>query len=226
MLNIETHKQQLSRILLALMSDKEIGAQLGFKGGTALYLFDELPRFSTDLDFDMLGEGDAVLEKRIRSIVAEYLTIVDEKTKRFTWFWQGRYGKGETKIKVEVNTRKYPNHYELRDFRGYGVRVMVKEDMLAHKLCAITDRKRLQNRDLYDAWWMLSKGWEANEEIVQLRTGMKLKAYWGVLREKLKQLPKKYDILSGLGEVMNQSQKDWAKAKLLSSLEIELASRL
>lgn len=226
MLNIETHKQQLSRILLALMGDKEIGAQLGFKGGTALYLFDELPRFSTDLDFDLMGEADLTLEKKIRSIVEEYLTILDEKTKRFTWFWQGSYRKGETKIKVEINTRKYPNHYEMRDFRGYGVRVMVKEDMLAHKLCAITDRKKLQNRDLFDAWWMLSKGWEANEEIIQLRMDMKLKAYWQILLEKLRALPVKYDVLAGLGEVMNQSQKDWAKAKLLTSLELELASKL
>ncbi|MFH1244372.1 MAG: nucleotidyl transferase AbiEii/AbiGii toxin family protein [bacterium] len=226
MLNIETHRQQLSRILLALISDKMLAARLGFKGGTALYFFEELPRFSTDLDFDLIGETDPTLEKTIRSIVAEYLTIVDEKTKRFTWFWQGSYGKGEAKIKVEVNTRKYPNYYETRDWRGYGVKVMVKEDMLAHKLCAITDRKKLQNRDLYDAWWMLKRGWEANEEIIQLRTDMKLKAYWKILLAKLRALPVKYDVLAGLGEVMSQSQKDWVKAKLRTSLELELASRL
>lgn len=226
MLNIDLHKQQLSRLLLALMSEKEIAPRLAFKGGTALYFFDDLPRFSTDLDFDLLGVTEPELAQKIRNIVAQYLTIVDEKTKRFTWFWQGSYEKGEMKIKVEINTRQYPNHYELKDFRGYSIRVMTHEDMLAHKLCAITDRKTLQNRDLYDAWWMLTHGWEASEEIVRLRTGMQLNAYWQVLLEKIRALPPRYDILSGMGEIMNTPQKDWVKAKLRSSLELELASRI
>lgn len=39
-------------------------------------------------------------------------------------------------------------------------------------------------------------------------------------------LPENYDVLSGLGEVMSKSKKDWTKAKLLSELELELASRV
>jgi len=226
MLNIDLHKQQLSKLLLSLIGDKELVARLGFKGGTALYFFDGLPRFSTDLDFDLIGEPKQELEQKIGQMVAENLRIVDEKTKRYTWFWQGSYGSGETKIKVEVNTRKYPNHYEMRTFRGYSLKVMKKEDMAAHKLCAIIDRKKMQNRDLYDAWWMLKNGWEVNTEIIELRTEMTLQTYYKTLLTKLRALPAKYDVLSGLGEVMNNSQKDWVKAKLRQSLEIEIASRL
>ncbi|RIK51348.1 hypothetical protein DCC61_02790 [Candidatus Microgenomates bacterium] len=226
MLNIDTHKQQLSKLLISLISDKSLATKLGFKGGTALYFFEDLPRFSTDLDFDLIGEIDEKTEKIIREIVAENLKIVDEKTKRYTWFWLGSYGNGEHKIKVEINTRRYPNHYEKRDFRGYSLKVMSKADMLAHKLCAISDRRVLQNRDLYDAWWMFSKGYDVNEDIVQLRTGQKIKAYYSSLLKKIRSFPAKYDILSGLGEVMNNSQKDWVKAKLVKSLEVELASRI
>ncbi|MBP9703084.1 nucleotidyl transferase AbiEii/AbiGii toxin family protein [Candidatus Woesebacteria bacterium] len=226
MLNIDVHKQQLSKLLLSIISDKELGAVLGFKGGTALYFFEDLPRFSTDLDFDLLGEPSFDIEQKIRELVADNINILDEKTKRFTWFWLGSYGKGETKIKVEVNTRKYPNTYEVRSFRGYSMKVMVKEDMVAHKLCAILDRRKMQNRDLYDAWFMLSKGWGVNENIVELRTNTTLKKYWNELLEMLRSLPEKYDILSGLGEVMSDSQKDWVKAKLRQSLEIEIASRI
>ena len=42
--------------------------------------------------------------------------------------------------------------------------------MFAHKLCAITDRKKLQNRDLYDSWFMFEKGFEINEEIINEET--------------------------------------------------------
>lgn len=226
MLNINLHKQQLSKLLLALVSDKTLSPKLGFKGGTALYFFENLPRFSTDLDFDLIGEFDVDLEKKIRGLVKENLRIVDEKTKRYTWFWLGSYGIGESKIKIEINIRKYPNHYETRNLRGYSLKVMVKEDMAAHKLCAITDRKKLQNRDLYDAWFMLSNNWEVNEEIVELRTGISLKKYYNKLLKYVRELPPKYDILSGLGEVMSESQKDAVKAKLLKNLELELASRI
>lgn len=226
MLNIDVHKQQLSKLLLSIISDKELGPILGFKGGTALYFFEDLPRFSTDLDFDLLGEAGRDIEQKIRKQVADNISILDEKTKRFTWFWLGSYGKGETKIKVEVNTRKYPSKYEIRSFRGYSMKVMVKEDMVAHKLCAILDRRKMQNRDLFDAWFMLSNGWGVNENIVELRTNTTLKKYWKELLEKLRSLPEKYEILSGLGEVMSDSQKDWVKAKLRKNLEIEIASRI
>lgn len=226
MLNIDVHKQQLSKLLLSIISDKELGAVLGFKGGTALYFFEDLPRFSTDLDFDLLDEPSYDIEQKIRKLVAENINIIDEKTKRFTWFWLGSYGKGETKIKVEVNTRKYPNTYKVRSFRGYSMKVMVKEDMVAHKLCAITDRKKLQNRDLFDTWFMLSNNWAVNEEIIELRTGISLKKYYKTLLVKIRELPPKYDILSGLGEVMSESQKDRVKANLLKNLELELASRI
>ncbi|MCQ3945002.1 MAG: hypothetical protein DPW11_04490, partial [bacterium] len=62
MLNIDTHKQQLSKLLISLISDKSLATKLGFKGGTALYFFEDLPRFSTDLDFDLIGEIDEKTE--------------------------------------------------------------------------------------------------------------------------------------------------------------------
>ena len=98
--------------------------------------------------------------------------------------------------------------------------------MLAHKLCAVLDRKKLQNRDLYDVWWMLSRGYVAKERIVVERMGVQLGEYWGKLLELVRSLPENYDILSGLGEVMSQGKKDWTRAKLLSELELELASRV
>lgn len=225
MLNIERHKLIMTKILLGLVSNKRLSARLGFKGGTALYLFDGLDRFSTDLDFDLVGEGGEEEIGLIDTIVRESLEITDKKTKRFTWYWQGSYARGMSRVKVEVNTRQYPNEYERKDYRGYSMLVMKREFMLAHKLCAVLDRKKLQNRDLYDVWWMLKQDFEVAEGIVELRMGMKIKKYWGKLLKTVRDLPVNYDILNGLGEVMSQSKKDWVKAKLVSALELELASR-
>ena len=53
-MNINKHRFYLTQILADIYSDKELALCLGFKGGTALMLFHNLPRFSVDLDFDLL----------------------------------------------------------------------------------------------------------------------------------------------------------------------------
>ena len=50
------------------------------------------------------------------------------------------YGIGERKLKIEISNRLYDNHYEIKNYLGLLMRVMVKEDMFAHKLCALLDR--------------------------------------------------------------------------------------
>ena len=49
-LSIIPHKNVLIRILKDIFTDPTIGPVLGFKGGTAAYLFYGLNRFSVDLD--------------------------------------------------------------------------------------------------------------------------------------------------------------------------------
>lgn len=226
MLNQDKHKQVMIKILLDLVSDKSLSSKLGFKGGTALFLMYDLDRFSTDLDFDFIGGGGESEIAMIDEVVEKNLTVLDKKTKRFTWYWMGSYAKGEHKIKVEINTREYPNEYEIKDFRGYLVQVLKQEFVFAHKLCAVLDRQDLQNRDLYDVWWMFEHDFPINEEIIELRVGRGLKEYLGEMLQMIRKLPKKYDILQGLGEVMGEGKKDWVKAKLLMELDKQLASRV
>ena len=67
-LEITTHRNVLIYILKDLYTDMELGPLLGFKGGTAAYLFYKLNRFSVDLDFDLLdaGQEDLVFERERR----------------------------------------------------------------------------------------------------------------------------------------------------------------
>ena len=226
MLNQDKHKQVMTKLLLDLVSEKSLSAKLGFKGGAALFLMYDLDRFSTDLDFDLIGAEDKDEISKITEIIKSNISILDKHTKRYTWYWMGSYGRGEHKIKVEINTRKYPNEYEIKDFRGYSINVLKPEYVFAHKLCAVLDRKVLQNRDLYDVWWMFGHDFPINEEIIKLRMGKSLKEYLAEVLEMIRALPKKYDILQGLGEVMGEGKKDWVRAKLLSELEKQLTSRL
>lgn len=88
------------------------------------------------------------------------------------------------------------------------------------------DAGKISRRDLYDVWWMLSRGYVAKERIVEERMGVSMKKYWRKLLKLVRELPENYDVLSGLGEVMSRSKKYWTRAKLLSELELELASRV
>ena len=69
-LDIAIHRNTLIHLLKDLYSDATVGPFLGFKGGTAAYLFYNLPRFSVDLDFDLLDETqqDAIFE-RVQTIL-------------------------------------------------------------------------------------------------------------------------------------------------------------
>ena len=58
MVDINRHKFFLVQILKDIYSDLELANILGLKGGTALMFFYDLPRFSVDLDFNLLVLGD------------------------------------------------------------------------------------------------------------------------------------------------------------------------
>ena len=224
MLNIEKHEIILKQILKDIFKHNTLQGQLAFKGGTSLYLFYGLERFSTDLDFNLISEKFEPEE--ITKIVEEYLKIDDFKSKRNTWFWLGSYERGLQKVKIEVSKRDYPDEYTINDFLGILIPTMKPEYMFAHKLCAVTDRKKLQNRDLFDCWFMFDKQWEPKEEIIQLRTGKSNVQYYKELTEFIPGNVHKSKILDGLGEVLDERLKMWAKSNLVDELMFQLKIRI
>jgi len=84
------------QILRDIYSDLELANNLGFKGGTALMFFYNLPRFSVDLDFNLIspdkGKEDVIYQK-IRDILLKYGTIEDEAQKFFGPILVLNYGK-------------------------------------------------------------------------------------------------------------------------------------
>jgi len=78
-LNTARHKSILVKILKDIYTDTSLGSVLGFKGGTAAYLYHKLSRESLDLDFDLLDDTkeDHVFEK-IEEIAKQYGKIKEE----------------------------------------------------------------------------------------------------------------------------------------------------
>lgn len=214
MLDISQHKFILVQVLKDIYSEPEISSLLGFKGGTAAYLFYNLSRFSVDLDFNLLNirQKDFVF-KKIIDILNKYGTIKERREKRFTLFFLFSYQEEAQNVKVEISKKSFPDHYEVKNYLGIPMLVMKKKDMFAHKLVTLLERRKIANRDVYDLWFFMKNNWKINKKLVELRTNMKYKDYLKKCISVVEKIDEKY-ILQGMGEILDDKQKNWVRANL------------
>jgi len=216
-LEIAAHKNILLHILKDIYSNEILGPILGFKGGTAAYLFYDLSRFSVDLDFDLLDPRDEnYIFEEIKKILAIYGVVKKAQQKRYSFFFLLSYENkvhNAYNIKVEINRRNFGSSYEIKTYLGIPMKVMVQQDMAAHKLVAMYERLGTANRDIFDVWFFLKNNWPINELIVEKRTDLLFKEF---LQQSIKELEAMDDrsILSGLGELLTLEQKIWVKKNL------------
>jgi len=219
MLDKIQHEIIFKKILRDIYQNNNLQTRVVFKGGTCLYMFYGLDRFSIDLDFNIVSND--FKPEEVTKILKTYLTI-EKYNKRYTYFWLGSYEKGKQKIKVEMSKRNYPDTYVNVNFYGLTLPTLSKDSMFAHKLCAITDRKKIVNRDLYDAYFMFKNNFEINEKIIIVRTNKTAKEYVKDLIPFVKKNANPHDILQGLGELVDTKQKIWIKEHLLNELLFHL----
>lgn len=214
MVNVNKHKFLLTQILKYIYSDIELANCLGFKGGTALMFFYDLPRFSVDLDFNLLDLAkEKTVYEKVRKILLKYGKIYDEAMKFYGPIIVLDYGVGERKLKIEISNRQWNNHYERKNLLGINMQVMVAPDMFAHKLCALLDRGELTNRDIFDSWFFMQKQTPINKEIVETRMEMPLADYMQKSIDHLESMSDR-GILNGLGELMDEDMKKFVRTKL------------
>ena len=128
-LNSSIHKNILVQILIDIYSDTTIGPYLGFKGGTAAYLFYELERFSVDLDFDLLDESkETYVFEQVEKILKKYGVIKEAQVKRFNLLFLLAYDnkeKNAQNVKIVGLAAKVPrldrldNSYPLSRINGH-----------------------------------------------------------------------------------------------------------
>lgn len=218
MMDTNKHKFFMLQLLKDIFSDALLSSVLAFKGGTAAMFFHDLPRFSTDLDFNLLvPENEKEVYDRVRKIVLKYGKIHDEAIKHYGIIIVLDYGIGERKLKIEISNRLYDNHYEIRNYLGLQMRVMVKEDMFAHKLCALLDRTEITGRDVFDCWFFLKERTSVNKAIVESRIGMPIEGYLDKCIESIQGLSEK-NLINGLGELTEGEMKDFVRHGLQDEL--------
>ena len=209
-----THGRYLTALLTGII--KAVPEKTAFKGGTCAALFYDLPRFSFDLDFDIIRP----FEKRDTDAVNEVLSangrIVDEADKEYTLLYEFDYGKGTTKIKIEFNKRVWKNNRYKNDW-FMGVPILLADEMTVatNKLVALSDRKSAVVRDLFDAWYFLSHGFMLNEQLLIERTGKGMSEYCAFLAGFIKKTFSRRNVLQGLGDALDDKQKAWAREYLI-----------
>lgn len=226
MLDAANHKTILIRILKDIYSDTTIGPILGFKGGTAAYLFYNLNRFSVDLDFDLLDlSNEQYVFERIIKILKEYGVIKENEKKRYTLFFRLAYTDNHQNIKVEINLRNFGSQYEVKSYLGIPMKVMIKEDMVAHKMVAMIERIGKANRDIFDTYFFLKNNWPINEQIIKKRTGLSMHQFLKKCINELESMGN-VGILSGLGDLLDAKQKTWVRNSLRTEIIFLLKLKL
>ncbi len=228
-LDTAKHKNILIKILKDIYVDPSIGPILGFKGVTAAILFYDLDRFSVDLDFDLLDpEKEDYVFERVKAILEHYGKLKQVRKKRFNLFYVLSYNEKDINaqnIKVEINRREFGSKYDVKSFLGISMQVMIKEDMAAHKLCAMYERIGKTNRDIFDVQFVLAHDWPVNKKIVEDRIGMPYKEF---LKKSIEVMDKfdDRDILAGMGELLTEKQKTWVRAHLKEDVLFQLKLKL
>lgn len=176
--------------------------------------FHNLPRFSVDLDFNLINADyeDQVYDA-VRTILLKYGKIHDEAKKFYGPILVLDYGAGDRKLKVEISKRDFGDKYIIANLLGLNIKLMAKENMFAHKLCAMLDRNEITNRDIFDCWFYMENRTPINRKVVEQRMGKSLEAYLQDCIDRLNSMSDR-GMLNGLGELMDEDMKKFVKTKL------------
>ncbi len=165
-----------------------------FKGGTCIKYIYGLERFSEDLDFNLRGSPKK-FQRQVKKIVKKIEDLGMESkfrkqelfTESFTCeinfkgplFMGKDYSMNKFRIdagkrtgtilkpKWQVIESEYPE-----TGKSFLVLTMDEKEILAEKIVAMLSRGR--GRDLYDVWFLLKRGVEVDEELVEKKCSTKL----------------------------------------------------
>lgn len=169
-------KDYLLELLLFLLAS-ETGKKLVFKGGTALYKLYSLNRFSEDLDFTLDPAKFAVeklftkIMKKLKNVgVTGRIKAIEDyaNQKNIKLELKGPLFDGNVKnisvLSVNISVKEKPLYEpeprkifpQYQDIPAFDVFVMPLNELFAEKVRALLTRHKA--RDVYDIWFLLSKG--------------------------------------------------------------------
>jgi len=162
----------LEHLLFSLSDDRRF---LAFKGGTALYKFYNLNRFSEDLDFDLVGKRfdiDKIIKKITRNLelvgmkrtLSEKIEYNNETNIRFSVRGPLYDGSKNSMSRVTINISKRERPLYLLEkllittypeVPSFELSVLDEREIVAEKIRCIMTRDK--PRDIYDLWFLSKK---------------------------------------------------------------------
>ena len=163
---------QLTRVLAAIYSNKNLKENLSLKGGTALnFIYLNVPRLSVDLDFNFVGAAEKNKMLKVRPVVTHSVKAavgnlglnISRKSSsyildRFLIRYRSLRGLQDS-MRIEINyLERVPVvalvqkrfHHFFGDIEGFEVKTYQPEELGAMKTKALIER--LYGRDLYDIY--------------------------------------------------------------------------
>lgn len=191
------HKNQMYRLLKAILSDNLLANQLYFKGGTYAALQNVLDRFSIDLDFDLPDKSKKpTIQKKLHTIFSKLeLTTKDQSQKHLQFFLKYPSATNQRNtLKLEINDQpSNKNTYKkayLPEINMYCNGHTI-DTMFANKLVAAKERfdrnNKIAGRDFYDLHQFFDQGLPINQAVIKDRTGKTQPQYLKELSKFIKQ---------------------------------------
>jgi predicted nucleotidyltransferase component of viral defense system len=163
---LNVRREYFQHLFLSYFYQQPLTDQIYFKGGTALRMLHNSPRFSEDLDFssavsDIRAIEEALLET-LAAIARENISLDLEESKETTGGYLAivtfRTDHESVSIQLEISLREGEKRGEavtiISDFGpSYIVLALAKEQLVDEKIQALLSRKKA--RDFYDLYFIL-----------------------------------------------------------------------
>ncbi|KUK79049.1 MAG: hypothetical protein XD95_0642 [Microgenomates bacterium 39_7] len=196
------YREYLQSAALTQLFSLENSNQLIFKGGTALRLIYQSPRFSEDLDFNsntslsktklLIKQLSKQLQLQIPNLYFKFIPSVAGLTAKL--YLPLKISSQDLTVKLDFSFREklhsfnkttLQTSFPIQSFSL--IQVMSKEEILAEKIGAILSRDQV--RDIYDLWWLLSSDTFWDDNLISSKlTNLDLKVELSSLIEKINSL--------------------------------------
>lgn len=164
-------REELQKAILTSFSKEGVFQNIVFQGGTALRLFYDNPRYSEDLDFVLREDSPSInignfLKKTKDFIGHSYSFLEGVKTRtqkkesdfqRYIIKTTSEDPEQRVRINIELfDLPSYLNETKILSFSPFQpvVRVERPEEILVDKVAALSGRKYIKGRDLWDIYFL------------------------------------------------------------------------
>lgn len=205
--------------VIQILAKSEAGSNIAFKGGTALKLFHNLPRYSEDIDYDsLLKTSPQKLMEIIKSAIAKKRwEITDDAVKYHTVLLELRFAGPERnfRVKIEISTREKELKTTIESLRGVPVLTLEPSFLMTEKLITFVERQA--GRDIFDAWFILNNAYALDEPMIIKNFGDN-KRFFRVILGVINNI-ESTKMLRDTGKLLSLDHRNWIKTSFLSDFD-------